>query len=209
MREPTMKTTFAVLVILLSLVAEATAWAQSDAQDQARKAFVRGDAAYKASRFDEALAAFTEGYDLSRRPRFLLNIAHTQRKLGHMRAAAATYRRFLLTDPKPEDRELAQQMVDEIEALLAEEAALKPSSPSPPDLAPPPEPPPAERTATAASPMVLEAEAPTASEPALYTRWYFWAGVTGVVALGVLGAIALSADEPDAKRAGSWGELRL
>lgn len=169
----------------------------------ARQAFVKGDAAFRANRFEEALSAFEEGYALSRRPRFLLNIGHTQRKLGHMREALASYRRFLLTDPKPDDQALARQMVTEIEALLAEEAALAPQQATQP-------PPPAPEPMVAAPPVVLEAEAPDeGADKPVYHRWYFWAGVTAVVAAGVIAALALGGGGSDDVRSGSWGELRL
>lgn len=196
-----------ILVVLGALLAGGQAVAQApDEQEAARKAFREGDAAFKASRFEEALTAFERGYELSRRPRFLLNIAHTQRKLGQMRAALASYRRFLLTDPKPDDRDMAKDMAAEIEALLAEEDALRAANAPPPPTQPPqaaPEP------LVAPAPVVLDAGSEPDDSPALYERWPFWAGVGVVVVAGVVAAVLLSGGDEAAPRSGSWGELRL
>ncbi len=198
-----------ILVVFGTLLASGHALAEPpDEQEAARKAFREGDAAFKASRFEDALGAFERGYELSRRPRFLLNIAHTQRKLGQMRAALASYRRFLLTDPKPEDRDMAKDMAAEIETLLAEEDALRATTAPPP---PPPTQPPqvAPEPLVAPAPVVLEASPEPEESPALYERWPFWAGVGVVVVAGVVAAVLLSGGDESAPRSGSWGELRL
>jgi tetratricopeptide (TPR) repeat protein len=171
--------------------------------DAARAAYKRGNEAFADRRYQEALVAFTEGYDLSKRPRFLLNIAHTHRKMGQMREALATYKRFLVTEPAKLDKEAAEQSIVEVEQFLAEEEALKKSEPAP---------------AAAPEPLpVVPAPAPvadlsaTSAEPApLHRRWYFWAGVGAVVVAGVATAVLLSSgSETSFKDNGTWGSLRL
>lgn len=206
MLDVTMKFSVLVAAFLMCLAGAGAAWAESPEQrEAARQAYTTGDLAFKEGRYEDALTAFQQGYELSHRARFLLNVAHTQRKLGQMREALATYKRFLLTDPKPADRSLAEQMVKEVDALLAEEDALKATSGPPlPSAA---DAPPAFQ---AAPPVVMHADASAApAPPPLVQRWYFWAGLGALVAAGVVVGVALSGGGDPGRTNGSWGELRL
>ena len=208
-----MKSIITVLALTTLLVG---GWANAETaaeRDEAREAFRAGDAAFQASHFEEALAAFERGYQLSQRPRFLLNVAHTQRKLGQDREALATYQRFLLTDPKPEDRAIANEMVTEIEARLAQEDSAKarqalertqpPEHTQAPQAVPQP--------VITAEPVVLNTTATIDEQPskAFYQRWPFWATVGGVVVVGAVGVLLLSGGDSDGRQSGSWGDLRL
>lgn len=194
------------LGVLLALVyAGGRAFAETPAQrTAAKRAFVQGDEAFKQDRFEDALKAFQEGYALSDKPRFLLNIAHCQRKLGQLAEALASYKQFLATDPKAGDRELAEQMVAEVEPLVAQENAARIQREQAAQLAVAPAPP-----APTPAPTTHETIDVVEKTPApLYTRWYFWAGIGAVVVAGVAVGFALSGGD-DSKQVGSWGEIRL
>lgn len=184
------------------------AMAETPAQrTAAKKAFVEGDAAFKQERFEDALAAFKTGHELSGKPRFVLNIAHCQRKLGRFAEALASYQQFLATETKPADREVAEQMIAEVRPLLAEQEAERERAKQLALASPPPAPPP-----PLPAPVLPEndgglVQASPADVP-IYSRWYFWAGLGAVVVAGVAAAVALSGDE-SAKQNGSWGQLRL
>jgi len=169
----------------------------------AKEAFVRGDAAFKQERFEDALAAFKSGFELSKKPRFLLNIGHCQKKLGRVEEALDSYQRFLATDPKPADRELAQQMVDEVTPVVAQERAEREQRERAAQLALSPPPPPA-----ATLPLNDLKEQTTEPDAPIYSRWYFWAGVGVVVVAGVVAGVALSGGDGE-KLVGTWGEVRL
>lgn len=178
--------------------------AETPAQRMAAKqAFVDGDAAFKQERFEDALSAFKNGFELSAKPRFLLNIGHCQKKLGRFSESLDSYQRFLATDPKSADRELAQQMVDEVTPLVAQEKAEREQRERTAQLALNP-PPPVEPTVPLND---VQAQTTVPNSP-LYSRWYFWAGVGTVVAAGVLVGVALSGGD-STKQVGSWGEVRL
>jgi len=170
----------------------------------AKEAFVRGDAAFKQERFEDALAAFKSGFELSEKPRFLLNIGHCQKKLGRLEEALNSYQRFLATDPKPADRDLAQQMVDEVTPLVAQEKAEREQRERAAQLAMSPPPPPAAATVPLNN---IQAQTTEPDVP-IYSRWYFWAGVGVVVVAGVVAGVALSGGD-DTNHVGTWGEVRL
>ncbi|MDX2023021.1 MAG: hypothetical protein SF187_22495 [Deltaproteobacteria bacterium] len=191
------------LGLVLVLFWGAPARAETPAERAAAKqAFIDGDNAFKNERYEDALAAFTHGYELSQKPRFLLNIAHTQRKLGRLRDALANYKQFLDSSPNDKDRALAEQMVAEVEPLVAKEDADRAMREREAQSAAIAEPAPD----VAAPGTDLQAAAPPPAP--VYKRWYFWAGVGAVVAAGVVTAVVLSGGD-DAAKAGSWGELRL
>lgn len=175
----------------------------------AKRAFIQGDTAFKQERFEDALAAFKTGHDLSGKPRFILNIAHCQRKLGRFAEALASYEQFMATETKLADRQVAEQMIAEVRPLLAAQEAERERA-NRLASAPPPQP--------SATPLPLPAPAlpangdglvqASSTDPPLYSRWYFWAGLGAVVVAGVATAVALSGDE-SARQNGSWGQLRL
>jgi tetratricopeptide (TPR) repeat protein len=90
--------------LLIALALAALAYAEPDAPalrtSAARALFQAGKSAYEAGHFEEALHEFNEGYRLSPRPEFLLNIAQTYNKLGRADEAMKFYEDFLAADPE-------------------------------------------------------------------------------------------------------------
>jgi tetratricopeptide (TPR) repeat protein len=201
----TVKTRGINACLIVVLVAWAgLAAAETPAQrTAAKKAFVQGDDAFKQGRYEEALAAFKSGFELSEKPRFLLNIAHCQRKLGRFGESLENYQRFLETDPKPADRDLALKMVAEVTPLAAQEKAEREQHDRAAQLSVNPTAP-----AATAVPLTDVAAHPAEAAGPLYSRWYFWAGVGVVLVAGVFTVLALS-DGDAASQTGSWGEVRL
>jgi tetratricopeptide (TPR) repeat protein len=100
--------------------------------DAARKHYLAGKSAYEGARYDEALREFIEGYRLSPRPEFLLNIAQSCNKLGRRAEAMANYESFLAADPESPFAETARA---NLAALKRERAAAPPATAAP--VAPP------------------------------------------------------------------------
>ncbi len=171
----------------------------------AKKAYSRGDRAFRAGNYPDALAAFEEGYKLSGKALFLLNIAHSKHLMKDTAGAIESYRAFLETKPEAEDREIAEKAIEELSAEL------------PPEPAPAPEPEPYRRVPGPTTPEVsqgavslTDAPAPAEASPGLTSRWYFWAGLAAVVAAGVVVGVLVSGDEdPSFQMTGNWGALRL
>src|SRR4029079_12234727 len=107
-----------VVAVLLSGAARA---ASPEAEKEARAHFQAGEARFKAGAFDEALAEDQKGYAAKPLPGFLVNIAQCQRRLGDLKAARATYQKFVLVAPDSPLIPQVRSMIAEIDALLEKE----------------------------------------------------------------------------------------
>jgi tetratricopeptide (TPR) repeat protein len=109
--------------------------ARADDEDRARAHYEIGLGLYRLGDYRGALKEFAAGYELARKPGFLLNLGQTYRKLGQLREARDMYRQFVaqvrLDDPA---RLQAQKVLAELEESLR--TAPPPAPPAPP--APPP-----------------------------------------------------------------------
>jgi len=116
----------------------ASAQPKEDARAAAAKAyFERGDAHFKAGRYLEARAEFSAGFELSRRPLFLFNMAECSRLNGDADIARETYERYLLAEPNGGQAALARQRLAALSARPAGPAKPEPSKPEPPKTEPP------------------------------------------------------------------------
>jgi tetratricopeptide (TPR) repeat protein len=164
---------------------------------QARAHFEAGVALFDVGNFAEALREFSIGYALSRRPRFLLNIAQAQRKLGQLDKARASYHQFLdETAADDPDRRQAQALLAEVDAALAARAKASPA-PSAPLSAPaaPPtsealHPAPAPAAAVATPALVAPAPPSPSPRPPARRRWV-WAVAAGSALVVAGAAVAL------------------
>ena len=95
---------FATLVAVSSLMGPilgttepAAAWADSDAERQARaiRTFERGQLQFRDGRFDAAAQLFQEAWSTWPDPAYLYNVAFSFEKAGRWRLALEWYRRFL------------------------------------------------------------------------------------------------------------------
>jgi hypothetical protein len=93
-----------------------------------------GQQLYRDKRYAEALSEFTQGYDLTQRPAFLINIAQTYRMLGDRKKALEFYRTYLVFDSTSSMADNVRTVMQEIEA----EAAREPAAPAPPTVTPKP-----------------------------------------------------------------------
>ena len=173
-----------------------------DREQRARRLYTEGEAAFNAGRYDAALKAFEDGYAATPRPGFLLNMAHTERKLGELRKARALYKKYLLVDPTSRLRDEVRAVIGELDSALADEEQAESrnaAAPASPAAVPP-------RTATTAAPPAAPPPAPAApvliattpaSSPAdsadqaspFYRRTWFWVAVGVVVVAGAAGGI--------------------
>jgi tetratricopeptide (TPR) repeat protein len=204
--------------LLAALAAPRAAAAASPKEREARGHFQSGEAHFKAGQFEEALAAYQAGYDAKPLPGFLINIAQCQRRLGDLKAARATYQKFVLVAPDSPLVGQVRSLIAEIDGLLAQPepaapvAAAEPESADEPApaaaaaAAPPPAPAPA---ATQAPILVARAGEPdTAEAPAPRRRWWLWGAIGAVVAGGVVTAIVLSSGGGATVHDGSLATLR-
>ena len=232
-----------LLVVLLALaVVPGVAWdgnanAAPEGREgpevaQARAHFKAGERAFNAGDYAKALAAFEAGYALVPRPGFLLNMAHTERRLGHDARARELYRRYLDAEPGSGQRDEVLGLIAELDRALGTLAPVPepspPSSESPPGVAEPvtpaplpaaPEPsePPAPMV-SAPSPSARPDDgaaaadgSPSPSPPAarpLHRRWWFWVAL-GAVAAGTTTAVIVGTRStgPSFQSDGSLGRV--
>jgi tetratricopeptide (TPR) repeat protein len=99
---------------------------------EARRQFMIGERLFRAGRYRDAARAYQRGYRLSRRPGFLINIAHCQVRLGRPELAREQYRRFLAAAPDAPHAAQVAQALAEIDARLAPQSPALATSGSPP-----------------------------------------------------------------------------
>jgi hypothetical protein len=102
-----------VLAILLVLLGAARA--EDELEARARNHYEAGRTHYRLGNFRESLREFTAGYELTHKPRFLINIAQAFRKLGDDASARKMLERYL-SESRGDDpvRKQAQQQLDEL-----------------------------------------------------------------------------------------------
>ena len=218
-----------LLTARVAVAADQPSPPQEDREQQARRLYAEGEAAFKAGQYANALKAFEAGYAASPRPGFLLNMAHTERKLGELRKARALYKKFLLVDPTSRVRGEVTGVINELDSALADEDPAQDHAPGGKAAA---DGEPAQKTAPTVPPKnevttVLPAAAPpaptdapmltTSRDPSsptdasakgspFYRRPWFWIAVGVAVAAGA-GAALYASQRPGSDPFHSSGSL--
>jgi tetratricopeptide (TPR) repeat protein len=100
--------------------------ADDEAIAKAKACFERGRAAYEQARYDEAVREFRDGYALSPRPLFLVNLGQAYRQLGRLDEAREEYRRFLEQAPSDDpQRPGVQRVMADLNQKIAERDAAR------------------------------------------------------------------------------------
>jgi tetratricopeptide (TPR) repeat protein len=171
-------------------------------EELARRHHERGSTFYNLGQFEEAIAEYRKGYEQKADPVFLYNIGQSYRQLGAHDKALFFYRRYLSTAPDAANHLEVEQWVAELEALVAaEERARTPAPPEPlsgPGAAPP-----------AAVVAPAEPEGKETRRGPLWQKWWFWAGVGGVVAGGIAAALLVSSARSDRPPGTDLGTMRF
>jgi tetratricopeptide (TPR) repeat protein len=128
---------FAGVMLLLAVVAHA----EDDSNSRARAHFEIGNGMYRLGDYRGALREFAAGYELTRKPGFLINLGQTYRKLKDLPRAREMYRQFLSVTPQDDPaRGAVKQVLDDIERELRDQPP-SPTEPVPPLPSPAPPPP--------------------------------------------------------------------
>lgn len=130
----------AALVVLILGGAGGSARAGSETDDdraEGRRRFQLGEEHFAKGQFVEAMREYEAGYQLTRLPGFLINIAHCHRMSGDLRKARGHYRKYLLVAPVSPRRSEVEEIIVELDRAISEEqggadpaAARKPRVPS-------------------------------------------------------------------------------
>jgi serine/threonine-protein kinase len=87
----------------------------ASADPTAEQLYKDGQAAYDDKRYDDAVVAWQQSYDLSKLPALMFNLAQAHRLAGHCTKAVEAYKSFLTLDPKSDERPSAEQFLRELE----------------------------------------------------------------------------------------------
>jgi tetratricopeptide (TPR) repeat protein len=209
-----------LLLLAALLAARPATAATAEEKAKAREFYQSGLIHYDLGEFPQALASFKDAYRLVQDPAFLYNIAQCHRRLGQNAEALDFYRNYLRRSPSAPNHAEVERRIQEIEHEIQAGKGAHPTAPpppppretapppppviapppaAPPTVAPPPSaaPPPASVDFTAPPPAPAEEKA----SGAIYTRWWFWAGIGAVVVGGVAIGLAVS-------RRGEIGDCR-
>jgi len=190
--------------------------AEPEAEQKARSLYQAGNQAFSAGRYEEAYRQWEEGYRLSARPLFLVNMAHAERRRGELGKARVLYQKFLLVEPQSPLSAEVESVIAEIDAVLPPEDSPAPVSPPAAAAAPLEPSPPLDLTLPgvvqaepSAPPLHLDRAVESPPEQTtrpFYRTWWFWTGIGAVVATTVaVGVLAGRQDGPP--RHGSLGTV--
>ncbi len=121
-----------ILFLVLFLGLPTQVLAENDQQNaplDAKQHYIDGKIHFAEERFDEALASFTESYNLSGEPNLLFNLALTHEQLNDNQRAIAFYELYVEEVPDAPD---LGDVKTQIEALKAKIAASSPPPSAPP-----------------------------------------------------------------------------
>jgi tetratricopeptide (TPR) repeat protein len=182
----------ACLVLAGALTWPAISEAALTPDEMARQHFESGVAYLQESDLDAALSAFQKAYDLSGRPKILLNIATVHERMGQPGLAADDLEKYLELEPETEERATVEARIKNLRKRAVEAPAeAVPAEPSPPSPAP---------VATAApaatpAPAAATEPAPTAEPNRVPAIIAF--SVAGAAAGGLLVTQILATNEKD------------
>jgi tetratricopeptide (TPR) repeat protein len=176
-----MRLLLALLVLLAALAGPARA--ADDVETQARAHYEIALGQFRLGNYRGALEEFKAGYELARKPGFLLNIALSLRKLDQRGAARDAYRQFLTEAPADDPhRPEVEQLIEELEGELR----THPDVP----LAPEPEP----TTLSNAPPQLIATPPPRHRDRRGLRIAGLTVGAAGIASLGVGIGFAVLAD---------------
>lgn len=122
---------------LVLLLVSSVALADGDAE----RLYHDGQTAYDAKKYDDAIAAWSQSYELSHLPALVFNLAQAYRLKGDCDDAVTNYKKFLELDPKSKQRPAAEGFIKDLEPCPVAEPPKPPDQPPPP-VQQPPKPPP-------------------------------------------------------------------
>jgi hypothetical protein len=196
----------------------ANVWAASPPSDEVKAQVRKATGEYNLGQYLEAAKDYEAAYLQTLDPNLLFNVAQAYRLAGEADKAITAYRSFLRSNPRGEQRGVAEAKLRELE----EKRAAAPAAPAvpmapvvgpapavttqPPPAAPAMAPAPAASMTAAIRPASEDANvlvtAPASEPPksaAFYKGWPFWV-VTGAVVAGVVvAAVVLSSGGNDLK----------
>jgi hypothetical protein len=89
-----------------------------DPRVEGRRRFQAGEQYFQKGAYASALVEYEAGYQLTRLPGFLINIAHCHRLSGDQRKARAFYRKYLLVEPTSPRKAEVEEIIRKLDESL-------------------------------------------------------------------------------------------
>ncbi len=176
------------LLMLGVLLAGVDARAES-AEAQAKRIAMEGKKAFDTGDFMTAISRYEAAYKLKAAPGLLFNLGQCHRKTGNLEASLSYFKRYLETNPPTAQATATEQVVTEVKAQLADEQERRRAEDG------------ARQDELRVSAARAEADAAAKKlqleltrrelpppPPPITSRWWFWAGIAGVVVAGAVTA---------------------
>lgn len=93
--------------------------------DSAEELFDAGQRAYDGGDYALAIGRWEESFRLSKEPGLLFNIAQAYRRAGNCTRALSSYQQFVASDPSSDRRQLADELVRELEGTCGSRQATR------------------------------------------------------------------------------------
>jgi tetratricopeptide (TPR) repeat protein len=115
-------------LLILALAPAAKAESTDDPRAEGRRRFEAGELFFQHGQYASALVEYEAGYQLTRLPGFLINIAHCHRLSGDRRKARAFYRKYLLVEPTSPRKAEVEEIIRKLDEALASEPEETPAT---------------------------------------------------------------------------------
>ena len=205
---------FASFTLLFFL--SANVWAANPPSDEVKAQVRKATGEYNLGQYIDAARDYEAAYLQTLDANLLFNVAQAYRLAGETDKAITAYHSYLRSNPRGDQRALAEAKLRELEEkrasapvvptvpvapAMAPAPAVTPTPPMPPapSMVPAPVPAPVQNTTMVATPPSNESNvlvtAPSSEPPKsdpFYKRWPFWVATGVVVAGGVVAAVLLS-----------------
>ena len=171
----------AVLVVCIATFAPRAARADDPATRAAKRHFDRGEKLFALAKFDEALDEYQKAFDAQPIPDFLFNIGQCYRNIGDLDQAIFSFKKYLKLKPDASNKEAVDKLIDELEDRRAREGGSK----------------------LVAKQNGSGSATPPPEHAAIYTRWWFWTGVTVLLAGGGVAVYEVTRPSPPSSELGT------
>jgi tetratricopeptide (TPR) repeat protein len=134
-----MKSMRSSIIVSATLLVSLSAWAgpKSPPPPEEKAHYDRGVGFYNQARYREALEAFQAAYGVRSEADYLINIGHSQRRLGDHEAALVAYRSYLKARPDAPGRPECERFIADTEAEKGRKDVAPAAMPPPPPAAAP------------------------------------------------------------------------
>ncbi len=154
------------LALSAPVAAQDDAATEDDTEDEARWRFERARVDFEAGQYQEALDNFERAYELSQHAELLFNIGQCAARLAMDERALEAFQSYLDQMPDAVNREDVEIRIRELRArITAAQTLTEPEG---------------------------QTESPQEESGSIFSKWWFWAIVGGVIAVGAGVAIGVA-----------------